>query len=77
MVLVRVRQDDRQDVAVVEVAEVRQDQVDAEVLVTWKGKPGIDHEQLVGDLEDGHVLADLAQTAQRDHAQDLSLIAAV
>ena len=71
VILVRVGEDDAQDVLSVEVAEVRQDQVDAEVLVAREREAGVDDQQLAGDLEDGHVLADLAEPAERDHAQDV------
>ena len=52
-----------------QVAEVGQDQVDAEVLVAREREPGVDDDRLAADLEDGHVLADLAEAAERDHPQ--------
>ena len=66
MVLVRVREDDRQHLAAVEIPEVGKDQVDAEMLVAWKREPGIDHDRLARELEDGHVLADLSEAPERD-----------
>ena len=74
MVLVRVREHDGADLAVAQVAEVRQDQVDAEVLVAREREAGVDDDQLVADLEDGHVLPDLAEAAERDHPQHWSFI---
>ena len=64
VILVRMGEHDRPDLAVAEVAEVGEDQVDAEVLVAWKREPGVDHDRLAGDLEDGHVLPDLAEAAE-------------
>ena len=58
------------NLTVVQIAEVGQDQVDAEVLCARKCEPCVDHDQLVGDLENGHVLPDLAEAAERDHPQD-------
>ena len=71
VILVRVRQDDGTNRAVVEVAEVRQDQVDAEMLVAREREPGVDDDHLAGDLEHGHVLADLAEAPERDDPQDV------
>ena len=68
VVLVRVRQHDRPDALVAQVAEVRQDHVDTEVLVARERHAGVDDDQLVAELVDGHVLPDLAEPAERDHA---------
>ena len=69
VVFVRVREHDRADAALVpQVGEVGQDQVDAEVLVAREREPGVDHDRLAAVLEDGHVLADLAEPAERDDA---------
>ena len=46
---------------VAQVAEVREDEVDPEVLVAGEGQPGVDDDDLVVGLEHGHVLADLAR----------------
>ena len=68
MVFMRVGEHDRADLAALEVAEVGQDQVDAEMLVPGKGEPRVDHERLTPELEHGHVLSDLAEAAERDYA---------
>ena len=68
VVLVGVGEHDRQYLAPLEVTEVGQDQVDAEVLVAREREPGVDHERLAAELEDGHVLADLTEPAERDDA---------
>ena len=71
VVLVRMRQHDRAKPAraVPEIREVREDEVDAEVLVTRKRETGVDDEGAALVLEHGHVLSDLAEPAERDHAQ--------
>ena len=56
-----------QHLAALQVAEVGEDQVDAEVLVAREREPRVDHDRLPAELEDGHVLADLAEAAERDH----------
>ena len=56
----------RENLAPVEIAEVRKDQVDAEVLVAREREPGVDHERRAVGLEHGHVLADLAEAAEGD-----------
>ena len=73
VVLVRMREDDGADVglALGEVGEVRQDEVDAEVLVAREREAGVDDEHAVLVLEHGHVLPDLAEPAERDDAQTL------
>ncbi len=68
VILVRVRQHDRPDLAALEVPEVGKDQIDAEMLVSREGESCVDHERLPSVLEDGHVLSDLAETAERDYA---------
>ena len=40
------------------------------MLVAREGKPGVDDDDLAGDLEHSHVLPDLAEAAERDHPQD-------
>ena len=69
VILVRVGEHDARTSLVAEVAEVGEDQVDAEVLVAREREPGVDDDLSSADLEDGHVLADLAEAAERDHAQ--------
>ncbi len=72
MILVPVREDDREERSVLEMREVGQHQVDAEVLVPWEGKPGVDQDPLPVELVQGHVLADLAEPAERDDAECVS-----
>ena len=55
--------------AVLEVPEVRQDEVDAEVLVAREGQAGVDDDDVLAQLEDGHVLTDLAKPAEGDDAE--------
>src|SRR5262249_39705590 len=69
MILVGVREQNRAHRPALEIAEVRQDEVDAEVLVAREREPRVDDEDLPGDLEHRHVLADLAEAAERDHPQ--------
>ena len=73
VVLVRVREDDGADslLSIGEVGHVREDQVDAEVLVSRERQPGVDDHDVVVELVDGHVLADLADTAERDDPKRL------
>ena len=52
-----------------EVGDVGQDEVDAEVLVAREREPGVDDDDVAAVLVDGHVLADLAEAAERDDAQ--------
>ena len=68
MILVTVREDDRPDLVGVlpQVAEVREDEVDTEVLVPREGEPGIDDDDRAVALVDGHVLPDLAETPEGD-----------
>ena len=68
VILVGVREDHREHVAVAQVAEVGEDEVDAEVLVAREREAGVDDDRLAAELEDGHVLPDLAESAERDHA---------
>src|SRR6202035_81530 len=71
VVLMGVREDQRLDVVepVLQVAEVRQDQVDARLVRLGEQHAAVDDEQPPEVLEDGHVPADLAETAERDDAQ--------
>jgi hypothetical protein len=68
VVLVAVRQQHRANrpVAVDQVREVREDEVDSEVLVARECEPRVDHHSLPVGLDHGHVLADLAEPAERD-----------
>ena len=68
MILVAVREDDRvEDVGVLcDVAEVGEHEVDSEQLRAWEREAGVEQDHAPAVLEDGHVLAHLAQPAQRD-----------
>ena len=70
MVLVRVREENRPHAVgpLAQVREVRQDEVDAEMLVTRKGEARVDDDDLPVRLEDGEVLADLAEPAEGNDA---------
>ena len=65
VVLVAVGEHDAEDVveAVADGAEVGQDQVDAGLVLLGEEHAAVDDEELAVDLEDGHVAADLAETA--------------
>ena len=69
VVLVAVREHDRAYALVLEVGDVGQEQVDAEVLVARERKPGVDDDDLPRRLVDGHVLPDLAEAAERDDSE--------
>jgi hypothetical protein len=66
VVLMPVREHDRVHPDVLEVAEVGQHEIDAEVLVPREREPGVDDDRSSVVLVDGHVLADLAEPAERD-----------
>ena len=68
VILVPMGEQDGQHLAVREIAEVGQHEIDAEMLVTRERQARVDDEDLAADLEHGHVLADLAEAAERDHA---------
>ncbi len=70
VVLVAVGQDDADDVvhAVPDVVEVRQDQVDAGLVLLGEEDAAVDDEDLAVDLEGDHVAADLLEAAQLDDA---------
>jgi hypothetical protein len=70
VVLVAVREHDGADALppLDQVAEVGQQQVDSEMLVAREREPGVDDEDLAVALVRGHVLADLAEAAERDDA---------
>ena len=69
VILVPVREDDGVDAAVAEVADVRQDEIDAEVLVARESETRVHDHDVVAVLVDGHVLADLAEAAKRNDAK--------
>jgi hypothetical protein len=69
VVLVSVRQHDRADAPAHEVADVRQEQIDAQMLVAREGKTRVHDQDLVAELVHGHVLSDLAEAAERNDPQ--------
>ncbi len=71
MVLVAVRDHDRLDVgdAFAQVGEIGQDQVDPDHLRRGKAQAHVDHDETAVLLDDRHVLADLAEAAERQYAQ--------
>ena len=71
VVLVPVGEDDADDVVepVPDGAEVREDQVDARMMLLGEQDTAVDDEQFAAELEDGHVAADFAEPAQRRHTQ--------
>ena len=52
-----------------DVADVRDDEVDAEHLLFGEHEAGVDGDHVVAVLEQHHVLADLAETAEGDDAK--------
>src|SRR6185312_1174726 len=68
VILVAVRQQHRADrpVTVDQVRKVGEDQVDAEMLVTGERKARVDDDGLAVGLDHGHILAHLAEAAERD-----------
>src|SRR5581483_634403 len=68
---VPVRDEDRAQVLPVvdDVAHVRDHQVDPEHVLGREHEPAVDGDDVVAVLEEHHVLADLAETAEGDHAQ--------
>ena len=77
VILVAVRQDDRSQRAgrIAQVAEVGQHEVDAQHLVAREAETRVDQDPLAILLDHGHVLADLAETAEGDDANDADVIA--
>ena len=71
VILVAVGDDDGLDVvgALAQVGEVRQHEVDAEHVGRREPQPGVDDDDAVLVLDDRHVLADLAQAAEREDAE--------
>ena len=71
VVLVAVGDDERLDVvrALAQVREVRQDEVDAHHLRRREAQAGVDDDDPAVVLDDRHVLADLAEPAEREDAQ--------
>ena len=71
VVLVRVRQHERLDLVepVSYGREVRQDQIDARLILFGKEHAAVHDKEPSGVLKDGHVAADLAKPAERHNAQ--------
>ena len=70
MILVAVREDDRAHhlFPLLEIREVGQHEVDAEMLVPREREARVDDDDRPVRLVDGHVLADLAEAPERDDA---------
>ena len=68
VVLVRVREEHRANPVrpVAQVREVREDEIDAEMLVAREREARVDDDDLVVRLVDHHVLADLAEAPERE-----------
>ena len=71
VVLVGVGDDERLDVglALLEVRDVGDDEVDPEHLLVGEHEPAVDDDDVVAVLEHVHVLADLADAAERDDSK--------
>jgi hypothetical protein len=69
VVQVPVGEDDRVDrvAALLEVGEVGQHEVDADLLAAREGDAAVDDHEPVAELDDVEVLADLPRAAQGDH----------
>ena len=52
-----------------DVGDVGDDEVDAEHLLVGEHEAGVDGDHVVAVLEQHHVLADLAETAEGDYAK--------
>ena len=74
VVLMRVREEDAAHLrlVVLQVGDVGDDEVDAEHLLVGEHQAGVDDDHVVALLDGHHVLADLANTAERDHAKRVS-----
>jgi hypothetical protein len=70
MILVAVREDHRAHAGgpLAQVGQVRQDQVDAQMLVPRECQARVDHDDRAVALDRGHVLPDLAQAPEGDDA---------
>jgi hypothetical protein len=65
-------QEDADDIihAVFEVAKVRQDDVDARLVLFREKHATVDDEDLAVNLENGHVATDFSDATKRDDAED-------
>ena len=75
VVLVAVGDDDAAKLlfALNDVAVVRQDEIDAGVVVVREHESRVDDDHVVPELENGHVLADPVEPAERDDAKAILL----
>jgi hypothetical protein len=71
VILVRMRDEERPDVgaALLQVADVGNDEIDAEHLLVGEHQAAVDDDDVVAVLEHVHVLADLAHAPQGDDAK--------
>ncbi len=69
VILVPVRQDERRDPILLELPQIRDDEVDAEQLGLGKHHAGIDQDGRVTAGDDHHVHAELPEAAERDDFQ--------
>ena len=71
VVLVGVGDEEGLDLVLVllEVGDVGDDEIDPEHLLVGEHQPAVDHDDVVAVLEHVHVLADLADAAERDDAK--------
>ena len=72
VILVPVREDHRSHAASRQVADVRKQEIDPQMLVAREREARIDHEHLSPGLVHGHVLADLAEAAERDDPEGVA-----
>ncbi|BBY11130.1 hypothetical protein MMARJ_18700 [Mycobacterium marseillense] len=74
MILVRVGEHQRLDVVepILDMAQIREDQVDPGLVVGGKHHPAVDDEQPAQVLQNRHVAADFADAAKRGDPQPSS-----
>src|SRR5665647_800794 len=79
VILVAVRDDERQDVVAApeQPSDIGDHEVDAEHLVARELDAAVEHHDLAAVLHGGHVLADLAETAERDDPEGVSHVGAI
>src|SRR5665647_1742200 len=73
VILVTVRDDERQDVVAApeQPSDIGDHEVDAEHLVARELDAAVEHDDLAAVLDGGHVLADLAEAAERDDPEGI------
>src|SRR5215207_923698 len=71
MVFVAMRNSDAAQLrqSVLDVADIRDDQVDAPLPFFGELPPGVDDDHVIPELDGHHALADLADSSQRNHPQ--------